>query len=83
MTTRDSELLSLVPEDVKLTKANSVTFKLRVTPEDVNSATYDKTVMVLSGGEGIRSVLTWMSESVTVMSGMAATTGPAMQSVVQ
>ena len=70
----DDELLTLVPVEPKLTKANSITFKLRVDPAAVNSTTYELTVPILSGDEGVRPAVMFRRTIDVVFGGMNATT---------
>ena len=67
-------LLPLVPEDDhELNSSNSVSYSLRVNPTDADSPTYKKYVRVLTGGEDVRTVLTWVSDTALVISGLNVT----------
>ena len=67
-------LLPLVPdEDQELNSSNSVSYSLRVSPADANSPTYKKYVRVLTGGEDVRAVLTWVNDVALVVTGLNVT----------
>ena len=74
MSASDAELLTLVPVDSKLTKANSITFKLRVNPAEANSPTYEKAVPIISGSEGVRAALEFSKYAEAIVVGMNAQT---------
>ena len=63
-----------MPAELKLTKANSITFKLRVNPGEANSTTYELTMPILSGDEGVRPAVNFKRMIDTVFTGMNATT---------
>ncbi len=68
----DEELLTLVPVKVTLTKANSIAFKLRVDPGSNNSTTYELTMQILSGDEGVRAAVNFRRDIDSVFTGMNA-----------
>ena len=51
--TAEIPLLPLVPEKVKYSKEDRIVFKLRVTPGEATSPTYDYVVPKLTGNEGL------------------------------
>ena len=67
----DIPILPLVPERFKVTKENSISFKLRSDPTKANSTTYDVTMPVLRGGETVRVALEWYTTLNQVFIGMA------------
>jgi hypothetical protein len=66
--------LPLVQEEPKFTKANSIALKLRVDPGDDHSPTYEKTVPILTGQEGVSSAVNFSRVLETVYAGMHADT---------
>ena len=67
-------LLPLVPDsEDELNSSNSVSYSLRVTPSDADSPTYKKYVRVLTGSEDVRTVLTWVSDTALVITGLNIT----------
>ena len=66
----DVPILPLVPERFKVTKENSVSFKLRSDPTQANSTTYNVTMPVLRGGEPVRVALEWYTTLNRVFVGM-------------
>ena len=64
--------MKLVPDEQKFTKNNSITFKLRVAPTQANSATYELTVPILDGSEGVRPAVIFRKVISTVFNGMNA-----------
>ena len=67
-------LLPLVPEeDNELNSSNSVSYSLRVNPTAADSPTYKKYVRVLTGGEDVRTALTWVSDTAMVITGLNIT----------
>jgi len=69
-------ILTLVddPKGHKLTKDNSVTWDVRVTPNSDTSPTFKLTVRILSGDEEIRQLIRWFSDVKKVVRGINATT---------
>lgn len=78
-----SLLLPFVPEPVKMTRDNSITYKLRVTPSDKDSPVYEKSILVISGNEPVRSVLQWFSSILEIVTGLNATTPQEVDSIVR
>ena len=67
-------LLPLAPEeDNELNSSNSVSYSLRVNPTAADSPTHKKCVRVLTGGEDVRTVLTWVSDTAMVITGLNIT----------
>ena len=74
MSTAHAEaLLPLVPEEVKLDKSNSITWKLSIDPKDAKAGQCEIVMQTLSGKEPIRQVLVWRSNMDKVFTGMGAT----------
>ena len=73
-----SELLPLTPkESTILTKENSAGLQLAVNPSDVdNSPKFKKQVLILTGSEDVRTVLTWCRDVKQAWQGLNITTGP-------
>ncbi len=71
MTTK-KPLLPLVPEVAikELDKSNSVTYECRVDPADADSAKCKVSVRILTGGEDIRTILTWADNVQRIVTGM-------------
>ena len=67
-------LLPLVPEDgAEMNSTNSVSYSLRVNPADADSPTYKKYVRVLTGNESVRAVLSWVTDTAMVKTGLNIT----------
>jgi hypothetical protein len=75
--------LPLVQEEPKFTKANSIALKLRVDPGDDHSPTYEKTVPILTGQEGVSSAVNFSRVLETVYAGMHADTASKKRTVVE
>ena len=61
------------PEDYKLNKGNSITYKLSTPPTEANAPKYKRTVRVLEGTESVRQILKWRKDCDIVASGLAVT----------
>ena len=70
----ETAILTLVPETVKYPKDKLLQFKLRTTPGDADSPTYELTVPKISGQEGVRETIKWTKAIMQVFVGMNATT---------
>ena len=66
-TTLCDEVLSFIPEEITLDKTNSITWKLRIDPADANSGQYDMQMQVLDGGEPLREVIVWRTNTQKVL----------------
>ena len=67
-----AELLPLVPEseiDI-LDSSNSVRYDLKTSPALADSATYRKTVRILTGSESVRTIIKWYKDVDTVLVGL-------------
>ena len=72
---RAENLLPLkLDKEQKLSKDQSITYKLRTTPSSATSPTYEVTVPYLLGDESVRQVLEWSTQMNAVMEGTATTT---------
>ena len=60
-------------EEETLSSRNSVSYSLRSSPSDANSATYKKSVYVLEGNENVRTVLRWKEGVGVVLRGLNIT----------
>ena len=69
-TTLCDEVLSFIPEEITLDKTNSITWKLRIDPADANSGQYDMQMQVLDGGEPLREVIVWRTNTQKVFNGI-------------
>jgi hypothetical protein len=78
-----ASLLPFVPEPLKLTRENSITYKLRVTPSDKDSPIYEKSILVLSGNEPVREVLQWFSSLLEIIPGLNASTVAEVDTIVR
>ena len=76
-------LLPFVPEPVKMTRENSITYKLRVTPTDPDSPVYEKAILVLSGNEPVREVLQWLNSILETTKGLNATTVDEVDAIIR
>ena len=76
--TAADEILPFIPTAWKYTKANSVTFKLRLNPGDNESTTLEKALPILKGTEDFSTVVYLRRELPSVFTGMNCTTGNAM-----
>jgi hypothetical protein len=78
----EKPILPLIPEKVKYDRSNSVAFKLRMTPADANSQTYELQVPMIKGSESVREVLDWRLKMNRVFAGMGANDGPSQMELV-
>ena len=78
-------LLPLVPEaTMQLTKDNSVSMMIATNPGHMDvSPKYKLSVLVLRGGESVRTMLPWKRDVVKVLHGMAITTASNQYLMVQ
>ena len=69
-------ILTLVDEDssYRLTKANSASFDLKVSPGDANSSSYKLMVRILEGSEIPRQILRWWHDAQKLFAGLGAMT---------
>ena len=72
----EQAILPLVPVAIKYPKERLLQFKLRTTPADADSPTYELSVPCINSTEGTREVLRWSSLMTQVFVGQNATTGP-------
>ena len=74
-----------VPESSEeLTKDNSVTLQLATDPANMQaSPKYKTAVLILKGGESVRTMLQWKRDVTKVLHGMSITTGPNQVLMVQ
>ena len=70
-------ILPLVPEKVKYKKEQMMSFRLRTSPADADSTTYDMYVPYVTGTEDLRACLTFIQNINKVCVGMNVTTPPA------
>ena len=69
-----NEVLPLkLPAERKLQKDECVVFKLRTTPTDPASPTYEYTVAYISGDEGCRRALRFLKDVTNVFNGLNIT----------
>ena len=71
---KKTPVLTLVDDEssCRLTKANAVSFDLKVDPEKDNSASFKAMVCVLEGNESIRQLLRWQQDVDKVLVGLKA-----------
>jgi hypothetical protein len=69
---KDKEILPFVPAASKLTKENSMAFKLRLDPSSANSTVYEKQVRIIHGAETARELIEWHDDVAAVITGMNA-----------
>ena len=71
---KKTPILTLVDDEssCRLTKANSVSFDLKVDPEKDNSPTFKTMVRVLEGNKTIRQLLRWRQDVEKVFTGLNA-----------
>ena len=71
---KKTPILTLVDDEssYRLTKANAVSFDLKVDPDKETSASYKSMVRVLEGNETIRQLLRWRQEVDKVLAGLNA-----------
>ena len=71
---KKTPILTLIDDESthRLTKANAVSFDLKVDPEKDNSATFKTMVRVLEGNETIRQLLRWRQDVEKVFTGLKA-----------
>jgi hypothetical protein len=67
----------------KLSKDQMVTFKLRTSPANADSTTYEFTVPILHGDEGVRPAIEWAKKIHTVCIGMNANTAEEKKNLYQ
>ena len=70
-------LLPLVPEaTMQLTKDNLVSMMIATDPAHMDTTPkYKLSVLILKGGESVRTMLQWKRDVIKVLHGMAITTG--------
>ena len=80
---KKTPILTLVDDELsyRLTKANAVSFDLKVDPDKESSATYKTMVRVLEGSETIRQLLRWRQDVGKVLVGLKAKEAPEQLSV--
>jgi hypothetical protein len=78
-----SLILPFVPEPIKMTRENSINYKLRVTPADKDSPVYEKSILVLSGDEPVRSVLQWFDSILEIVTGLNASSPEEVDNIVR
>ena len=78
-------ILPLVPEtNVQLTKDNSVSLMIATDPDHMDATPkYKLSVLILKGGESVRTMLQWKRDVVKVLHGMDITTGANQYLMVQ
>ena len=71
---KKTPILTLVDDEssYRLTKANAVSFDLKVDPDSATSASYKSMVRVLEGNETIRQLLRWRQDVDKVLAGLNA-----------
>ena len=71
---KKTPILTLIDDESthRLTKANAVSFDLKVDPEKDNSPTFKTMVRVLEGNETIRQLLRWRQDVEKVFTGLKA-----------
>jgi hypothetical protein len=69
--TKRTPILPLVPETIEKTKVNSVQFEIPFDPADNNSKKYKKNILILKGGEDVRTIIDWLSDFYLVKTGLA------------
>ena len=71
---KKTPILTLIDDESthRLTKANAVSFDLKVDPEKDNSPTFKTMVRVLEGNETIRQLLRWQQDVEKVFTGLNA-----------
>ena len=73
-TVKKEIILPLIPEEEDpLTKANSVTFDLRTSPNDNHSPTYKYTARILTGQENARTIIYWKQDVMKICHGLHIT----------
>ncbi len=77
------KLLELIPAPTKFTKSNSITFKLRVSPSSDKSPTFEVTLLILDGSEGIREAVTFRKVIASILTGMHATNADKKDGIVR
>ena len=74
---KKAPLLPLIPDPLdEMTHENSVSYQLRTKPGVPASDKYKKTVRVLDGSEGIRTILRWANDSLQVCRGLGLADAP-------
>ena len=71
--TKKNHHLPLVGEAKAHTKNNSCSFELLSDPADPDSQRFKMTILRLSGGEDVRTVLQWRRDLVKIMGGLNLT----------
>ena len=71
---KKTPILTLVDDEssCRLTKANAVSFDLKVDPDEENSASFKTMVRVLEGNETVRQLLRWQQDVDKVLKGLNA-----------
>ena len=71
---KKTPILTLIDDESSyhLTKANAVSFDLKVDPEKDDSATFKTMVRVLEGNETIHQLLRWQQDVDKVLAGLNA-----------
>ena len=80
---KKTPILTLVDDELscRLTKANAVSFDLKVDPKKDDSASFKTMVCVLEGNETVRQLLCWRQDVPKVLTGLNATSVPEQLSV--
>jgi len=78
----DVPILPLVPEAVKINKSNSLSFKLRTSPAEENSPTFELAVQYLKGTETVREAINFRINYTKVAHGMNAAGDGAQQDTI-
>ena len=80
--TKKNHHLPLVGEAKAHSKSNSCSFELLSDPQDANSQRFKITILRLSGGEDVRTVLQWRRDLAKVLGGLNLTTAHAKVKII-